>query len=211
MLTVQTGRMSGTLARLFAGFLLVLACLAGAGVLPGCVDMDRVSAERERGEAAVLTLKSRAVEYQTRLDALEAADPARGGLESGLESAARSREALASRVQELAALEERLKRSNSGASGGVVEIGGIGGVGDGRFDLMDLVPGPWKVAAALSLGLATSLVRSRQLREAASSIARSIDKALEEDAALAERFRLHANTLRTIQTPLAMKIVDEGQ
>jgi len=211
MLKMQSGRISGTLARFFAGFLLVLACLGGAGALPGCVDMDRVSHERERGEAAILTLKSRAAEYQTRLDALEPEDPARGGLESGLESAARSREALASRVQELAALQERLKRANSGVSGGVVEVGGIGGVGDGRFDLMDLVPGPWKVAAALSVGLATSLVRSRQLREAASSIARSIDKALEEDAALAERFRLHANTFRSIQTPLAMKIVDEGQ
>jgi hypothetical protein len=67
------------------------------------------------------------------------------------------------------------------------------------------------VAAVLTVGLATSLVRSRQLREAASSIARSIDKALEEDAKLAERFRQHASTLRTIQTPLAKKIVDEGQ
>lgn len=191
---------------------LVVVLLLGVvlGTLAGCVDLDHVRKERERGAEVVSTLKSRGVEYQSTLNGLAESDPVRVELESGVKRAEMARDEVARRVQEAALLEEELQRvSAAGDSGGRVPV--VGGPIVVGQDFVELVPGPWKVAALLTVGLATSLVRSRQLREAASSIARSIDKALEEDAKLAERFRQHANTLRTIQTPLARKIVDEGQ
>lgn len=215
MLHATSTAVCGFCTRFLAGLLVVLTCAIGAagmGSLAGCVDLEGVRQERERGSEVVSTLKSRATEYQTSLDALAAGDPARAELAAGLERAARARDALSRRVQELGALEERArKEARIGEVGGDGVEGVEGGLVVGGVDVMDLVPGPWKVVAVLSVGLATSLVRSKQLRDAAASMARSIDKALEEDEKLAERFRQHANTLRTIQTPLARKIVDEGQ
>lgn len=198
---------------------LVVALLFGVvlGTLAGCVDLEQVRQERKKGEEVVATLKSRGTEYQSTLIGLSQSDPARAELEEGVQRVVAAREEVARRVQAAAALEEELRRgAKTHASVGNGSGEPVGGLGEGSIvvggtDLMDLIPGPWKVAAVLSVGLATSLVRSRQLREAASSIARSIDKALAEDAELAERFRQHANTLRTIQTPLAQRIVDEGQ
>jgi hypothetical protein len=213
-----------------------IALLIGVvlGTLAGCVDLDQVRKERERGAEVVSTLKARGAEYQSTLiglgSALPESDPARAELvaelQAGLKRVELARDEVERRVQQAAKLEEDVRRSRTlraksddrvGGSGRLGEVTeGVGAVGGGGGevtgdDLLDLIPGPWKVAAVLTVGLATSLVRSRQLREAASSIARSIDKALEEDAKLAERFRQHASTLRTIQTPLAKKIVDEGQ
>lgn len=192
------------------GALVLSAAVGVLALIPGCVDVAELRAQRAQGEDVVAALKSREAKYQSTLNGLPESDPVRVELESAVKRAELARDEVARRVQHAAALEEEVRREGAAADskGSGAVVGGQDVLGQ---DLMDLVPGPWKVAAVLTVGLATSLVRSRQLREAASSIARSIDRALEEDAKLAERFRQHANTLRTIQTPLARKIVDQGQ
>lgn len=192
------------------GALVAAVTVSVVALIPGCVDVAELRAQRAQGEDVVAALKSRGAEYQSTLIGLPESDPVRVELESAVKRAELARDEVARRVQYAAALEEHVRREGAAADskGSGMVVGGEGVLGQ---DVMDLIPGPWKVTAVLSVGLATSLVRSRQLREAASSIARSIDKALEEDAKLAERFRQHANTLRTIQTPLARKIVDQGQ
>jgi hypothetical protein len=72
-----------------------------------------------------------------------------------------------------------------------------------------LLPEPIRLPLALGAALIASLVRSAQLKQGMASIATGLNKAMEEDEQFKAGFRRHANTFRSIQTPLAKKVVDQ--
>ena len=75
--------------------------------------------------------------------------------------------------------------------------------------LADLLPPPVRGPALLGAALLATLLRARQVRKGAGSIAASIQKAL-QDPDFRAAFDRHAATIRSIQTPTARRIVDEA-
>ncbi len=177
-----------------AGLLtLVTACLAG---LAGCVDTGQV--EAFRGEVVQLRdeLHRESEAWEQRLKQLEPSHPLEPQVRAAL-ARSRALEAAASAAVEQVDLV--LKEATDPESPVAQTVNG----------LSPWIPEPARLPIALGLALAAALGRSVQLKRGMVSIARSFQKALEEDPALQERFRQHANTFRAIQTPAAQRIVDE--
>lgn len=72
------------------------------------------------------------------------------------------------------------------------------------------LPEPYRAPVILAGAAGLALLRAARLKAGLASIARSIQKALESDPAFAQQFRVHADTFRSIQTPLARKVVDQA-
>ena len=73
------------------------------------------------------------------------------------------------------------------------------------------VPAPIQGPLVLGAALIATLARSRQLKESSRSIVNSIAHVLERDEQFRSLFDSHADTIRSIQTPSARKIVDQTQ
>lgn len=73
------------------------------------------------------------------------------------------------------------------------------------------VPAPIQGPLVLGAALIATLARSRQLKESSRSIVNSIAHVLERDDQFRALFQSHADTIRSIQTPGARKIVDQAQ
>jgi len=73
------------------------------------------------------------------------------------------------------------------------------------------VPEPARVPLLLGGALAASIARARQLKTGLQSVAKSINKAKDRDPEFAQRFKQHADLIRSTQTPAAMRIVDQVQ
>lgn len=74
--------------------------------------------------------------------------------------------------------------------------------------LSPLLPPPVQGPVLFGAALAVTLLRARQVRKGAGSIVASIQNAL-KDPAFRDAFERHADTIRSIQTPTARRIVDE--
>jgi len=70
------------------------------------------------------------------------------------------------------------------------------------------VPAPAQGPLILGAALIASLVRSKNLKNSATSIIRSIDHTMSRDPVFRDLFAMHADTIRTIQTPSARKLID---
>lgn len=70
------------------------------------------------------------------------------------------------------------------------------------------VPAPAQGPLLLGAALIASLMRSRNLKQNTASIINSIDHLIKGDPQFKELFAQHANTIRTIQTPGARKLID---
>tara|TARA_A100001391_G_scaffold197240_2_gene176978 strand:+ start:416 stop:1018 length:603 start_codon:yes stop_codon:yes gene_type:complete len=70
------------------------------------------------------------------------------------------------------------------------------------------VPAPIQGPLVLGAALAASLMRSRNLKQSAASIIQSIEHTLNSDPEFKQRFVENANTIRTIQTPGARRLID---
>ena len=73
------------------------------------------------------------------------------------------------------------------------------------------VPAPIQGPLVLGAALIATLARSRQLKESSKSIVNSIAHVLERDEQFRSIFQSHADTIRSIQTPGARRIVDRTQ
>jgi hypothetical protein len=73
------------------------------------------------------------------------------------------------------------------------------------------VPAPIQGPLVLGAALIASLARSSQLKRTGTSIVNSIRHVLERDEQLKAIFASHADTIRSIQTPNARKLVDQVQ
>jgi hypothetical protein len=72
-----------------------------------------------------------------------------------------------------------------------------------------LAPEPARLGLLLGAALTVTVARAAQLKRGMASIARGIQKAMEEDEDFRRTFRRHANTFRAIQTAAARRVVDE--
>gem|GEM_PF-1276284 len=70
------------------------------------------------------------------------------------------------------------------------------------------VPAPAQGPLVLGAALIATLVRSRNLKTSAASIVQSIDHVMKRDPEFKQRFELNADTIRSIQTPSARKLID---
>jgi len=77
--------------------------------------------------------------------------------------------------------------------------------------LLPFIPAPAQAPLLLGAALLTTLVRSRQLTAGAQSIIRSIEHAAKNDESFGSALRANADTIRTIQTPMARRMVDRVQ
>ena len=71
------------------------------------------------------------------------------------------------------------------------------------------VPAPAQGPLVLGAALISTLTRSRQLKQSSMSIINSISHVLERDEQFKSLFEQHADTIRSIQTPTARKLVDQ--
>lgn len=78
-------------------------------------------------------------------------------------------------------------------------------------DLSAWVPAPAQGALVLGAALIATLARSRRIKESGESIVDSIAHVLERDGQLRDRFASHADTIRSIQTRGARRMVDRAQ
>lgn len=72
------------------------------------------------------------------------------------------------------------------------------------------IPEPVRTPLLLGSGLAAALLRARQLKTAARSIAAGIDRAAKTDPALADRLDKHAETIRETQSKSAQRLIEEA-
>jgi len=73
-----------------------------------------------------------------------------------------------------------------------------------------LLPEPLRSPYLLGAALLATLARAVQLKRGMASIAQSFQKAMEEDEELRNGVKRNANTLRSIQTATAQKIVNQA-
>ena len=176
------------LRALLAGFVLAAATL-GMG---GCIDEVGLRAARNDAAALAAQLEDERDAVQRYAETIPVGDPARPAAEVAVQTA----------EARLAALDAAVAHADAA----LAELDNPEGVGS---LIAPLLPGPWQAPAALAAALGVTLLRAGQLKRAARSIATSVEKAKQADPALAERFADNADTLRTIQTPTARRIVDE--
>jgi len=73
------------------------------------------------------------------------------------------------------------------------------------------VPAPVQGPLVLGAALIATLARSRQLKQSSTSIIQSIAHVLDRDEQFKSIFAQHSDTIRSIQTPAARKLVDQTQ
>lgn len=71
------------------------------------------------------------------------------------------------------------------------------------------VPAPAQGPLVLGAALIATMIRSRNLKNNATSIIKSIEHTMKNDPAFKNLFTQHADTIRTIQTPGARKLIDK--
>lgn len=77
--------------------------------------------------------------------------------------------------------------------------------------VVPFVPAPVQGPLLLGAALLATIARSQQLKAGTRSIIKSIQHAVNNDEAFGAAFRVNADTIRTIQTPLARRMVDKVQ
>jgi hypothetical protein len=179
------------------GWLVVSMALVMSALAGGCEGL--AGAERFRADAAHLRehLRTEAEAWEERL----------ARLPSGHPLTADGQAALNATLTRLAAVEAALSRMDL-----VIEEArnptdtlthAVGAVAP-------LIPEPARVPLLLGAAMLVTLARAAQLKHGMTSIARSMQKAIDEDEAFRTTFRKHANTFRTIQTTTAKRIVDQA-
>jgi hypothetical protein len=165
-------------------------------VLGGCVDMAEV--ESMRNEAAGLRdeLRAQSAAWERRLGEIPARDPMRPEAEAAL-AAARAKGA---------AIDAALKSADAALGHAQNKDEPLTQTVDA---LSPWVPAPARAPLLLGAALVASLLRASALKRGLASVAKGLDKAMEEDDLFRARFKAHAGTFRTIQTRTAKRVVDE--
>ncbi len=178
--------------------LLVAVLLSGALALPACTSWDAESVRAFRDDAAATSahLSNRADALQLEHDALPETDPSRPAANAAIADLRARADLLDAAVARLDAV---LTEASAPSDGLTIAAQGLG----------SLLPEPARLPLMLAGALAATLARAHQLKKGAGSIARSLETAMRSDPNLKEAFARNADTIRTIQTPAAQRIVDE--
>lgn len=176
----------------------LLAALVPLAALPACSDFTPEDARAFRDQAAEVRadLAERTAGLAARRDALPEGSPERAELGAAIDAAAAKAAALDAALARFDLVLDEAEHPSDGLTIAAETVGAY-------------LPGPARLPLALAGALAATLLRARQLKKGAGSIARSLDAAMREDPDLRAAVTRNANTLRAIQTPAAARIVDE--
>lgn len=176
------------------------ALLAAWGILmcAGCGGLPQLVFARDQADAASRALSQRIADLEATLGTIPSDDPRRTELESML---AETR-LWAEQAHRGVALADEVIAESETPTGPISSVVGA---------LTPWIPEPARTPLVLGAALLTTLWRHRQVRSASDSIIASIDRVVQDDAAFANKLKEHAHAVRSIQTPLARRMVDRVQ
>ena len=186
----------------FARLIAMAVALSIAALIPlwatGCAGLTLEDAHALRADAA--TLRDDTASRADQLAQLAASLP------EGSSTRAEADAALAAARAKQAALDAAIARLDTTLAEAAHPTDGVtlSARALGAF-----LPEPLRLPLLLAGALTATLLRARQLKAGAASIAASIQKATQTDPDFSAALARHANTLRTIQTPTARRIVDQ--
>ncbi|MGD9789940.1 MAG: hypothetical protein AB7Q00_03250 [Phycisphaerales bacterium] len=169
--------------------------------LPACTDTGRVLELRDQAAHVREQLAQEGTQIRGVLAQLPIDDPARPGLDAQLKS-------VDDAAQTLSAAIEQVDRALGNANNPTETEGMVGTL---TGTISSVLPTPWRVPVALGAALVAAVLRARQLKAGLASIAKSLEVAMRDDEQLKTSVKANAQTLRTIQTPVAQQIVDQVQ
>ena len=159
----------------------------------GCVDLAQVESMRSEAIQLRETLREESQQWERRLAALPGADPLRADAAAALAVVQARAAAIDAAILEI----DQVIKEARHPSDPLVSVSA------------PLVPEPLRSPFLLGAALLATLARTVQLKRGMASIARSFHKAMEEDVQLRDSVKRNANTLRSIQTAAARKIVNQ--
>jgi hypothetical protein len=162
----------------------------------GCLDMSDALSYRDQAASIRDDLARQEAAWQARLADEPAASPDRPQIEA-IAGWARAKHAAADAA--VRQVDSVLAEANNPRDPVSQAVGAIA----------PWLPEPIRTPLALGTALAVTVLRARRLKVGMASIAQGLQRAMREDEQFAMRFRQHAQTFRTSQTPLARRIVDE--
>lgn len=181
----------------FPVVLLMATLAASVLLLPGCGGIGdlapaRMSAVRVRDDLSA-TIRS----AEELLATLPEADPRRESLMVDLESTRASRDAVDAAIRQIDLLVSEVHSPTDSLTLGLKAVG-------------ESLPEPVRAPLLLGGAILVMAVRANRLKAALVSVAKSIEKAKQADETFEQRFRAHAATIRSVQTPTAQRIIDEA-
>jgi len=178
---------------------IAMICVGGAisGSLGGCVGVEDLAAARDDARELHARLDARADQLELNAGGAPEGSPARSQEEAFAASVRAQADGVGAAVTQLDAIIRETNSPTEPLSRAVTE-------------LSMMLPEPARSPIVLGGAILALLLRARQLKTALHSVAKSMDKAMEQDEAFRARFRANADTFRTIQTPAAKRIVDEA-
>ncbi|MHA7814499.1 MAG: hypothetical protein ACX94C_14035 [Phycisphaerales bacterium] len=170
--------------------------------ITGCTDLQgaitKASAWRDEAQTIQGTLDEQAGSLRTQLAALDPDSPEARQLDTDISLLDAKRAALSAAIARANLV---LEEAHNPSDSLTVLARGVS----------SWVPAPVQGPLVLGAALLASLARSRKLKQSSASIVDSIAHVLERDEAFRSLFDAHADTVRSIQTPGARKLVDQTQ
>jgi hypothetical protein len=168
----------------------------------GCVDMDQVSGLRDQAAQLRDQLDKSISQQEGVLAKLDQAgvapsDPVHEQAQAQLAGSKASRAAVDAAVKQVDSVLLEAKNPTDPISAGVGAVA-------------PFLPEPSRTPLVLGGALLVTLLRARQTKSALVSVAKGLDKAMQEDDQFKARFRANAPLFRAVQTPAAKRIVDEA-
>lgn len=160
----------------------------------GCVDLAQVEAMRSEAVQLREALREESRKWEGRAASLPEGD----ALRDEARAAAGVMEARAAALDAAIVEMERVIKAAREPSDPVVSV------------TAPMLPEPVRGTFLLGAALAAALARAVQLKRGMASMAKSLEKAMEEDGELRTAVKRNANTMRSIQTRTAQKIVNQA-
>ncbi len=179
--------------------------VVGVFVLGGCVSVEDVRRLRDESVAMRDTLRGQREELERRLESLPQTDPGRERIRAGIESSRTAEESLEAGVREVDRALATVNNPGGVPPGEESTVGVVAGT------VATVLPPQWRMPLILGGALLGALARARQLRVSMASIVRSIELAKREDEQFKSSFHENAAAIRSVQTPLARRLVDQSQ
>ncbi|MDI1288490.1 MAG: hypothetical protein PSX37_00885 [bacterium] len=185
-------------ARCLVPVVLLMATLAASVLLlPGCSGLGDLAPARSSAVRVRDDLSTTIRAAEDLLASLPEGDLRREAIERDLASTRASREAVNAAIQQIDLLVSEVTSPTDSLTLGLKAVG-------------ESLPEPVRAPLLLGGALIVMSMRAGRLKAALVSVAKSIEKAKQADEAFDERFRAHAASIRSVQTPTAQRIIDEA-
>ena len=191
--------MSNLFSTSFKQIVIIIAIITTTVFISGCTDLQGAIAQTSAWRDDARTIQS---DLQTQIETLEsqrdqvANDPSQSALiDAAILSARTKVQALEAAIAKVDLVLDEAANPNDS----LTRV---------AHELSPWIPAPAQGPMILGAALIATFMRSRNLKSSAVSIIESIEHALKRDPQFKELFMQHADTIRTIQTPSARKLID---